>query len=993
MRTREASTLRPLPHRVKHFGGVHDTLPALDRRFEALVFDWDGTAVPDRRSDASRLRDLIERLCRWGMHVAIVSGTHVGNVDGQLAARPTGPGTLLLALNRGSEIFAVDASGPRLLERRTATRAEERALDDAAARTIRVLRDHGLRTELVSRRLNRRKIDLIPEDQWRDPPKADIARLVTEVTARLRAAGFEDLRDVVAIAREAAKDAGLTSARVTSDAKHVEIGLTDKSDSAHWIFRFLAREGVGAKQVLVGGDEFGPLGGVPGSDSLMLVPDAARATVVSVGPEPAGVPPPVLALGGGPTCVVEGDHERERAAQALVTLSDGLVGTRGRTLAATPTAPGAVFASGVYRGSGEDTTLLPCPVWHEVFAEPDAAQRVVRRLLDLRTFLLQESLAGDEPMRALRFSSVARPGSVVLRAEYTPRSTPRCPSLSPPADADLVIEQAGGERPWMTVRSPSGGGVAAAIGERVGAARDRQVIERIGAYVASPVGAADLASARAAVSELEQAGFDLLLHEHRRAWAQRWEDALVTIDGAPHLEFAARFALGHILAAVPDRGEAAVGARGLSGSAYRGHVFWDADVFVLPVLAATNPAAARAMLEYRVRRLPAAREAARAEGRSGARFPWESAQTGRDVTPRYARDRRGRVIPIRTGALEVHIVGCVAWAAAHYVDWTGDEEFANGPGAELITETARYWASRARYTGDGRAHIYGVIGPDEYHEPVDDNAFTNVLARWNLRLAASLDSDLPTTSERDDWRRLADALVDGYDPLTGRYEQFAGFDALEPLVIAQVAPRRPIAADLLLGPERVRGAQVVKQADVLMLHHLLPGEVAPGSLDPNLEYYEPRTAHGSSLSPGIHAALLARAGRLDEALGLLDVTARIDLDDITDTTAGGLHLGAMGSMWQALAFGFLGARASGHGLQLDPRIPDSWSHLEMRLRYRGRRVTVRAETHRISIVADAPLPVILDGRGHVASTDPLTLERRTPREPWRRAEPPTQEPR
>ena len=153
-----------------------------------------------------------------------------------------------------------------------------------------------------------------------------------------------------------------------------------------------------------------------------------------------------------------------------------------------------------------------------------------------------------------------------------------------------------------------------------------------------------------------------------------------------------------------------------------------------------------------------------------------------------------------------------------------------------------------------------MIGPDEYHEPVDDNAFTNVMARWNLRRAARLDGVAP--DERATWLRLADSLVDGYDPETGIYEQFAGFFDLEPLRIADLAPRRPISADLLLGSERVDGAQVVKQADVLMLHHLVPDEVATGSLAPNLEFYEPRTAHGSSLSPAIHAALFARAGLL-----------------------------------------------------------------------------------------------------------------------------------
>jgi trehalose/maltose hydrolase-like predicted phosphorylase len=241
-----------------------------------------------------------------------------------------------------------------------------------------------------------------------------------------------------------------------------------------------------------------------------------------------------------------------------------------------------------------------------------------------------------------------------------------------------------------------------------------------------------------------------------------------------------------------------------------------------------------------------------------------------------------------------------------------------------------------------------VIGPDEYHEPVDDNAFTNVMARWNLRRAAALSEN---DGEREQWLHLADALVDGYDEMSGLYEQFAGFFELEPLVIADIAPRRPIAADLLLGHDRTLQAQVLKQADVLMLHHLVPGEVAPGSLLPNLDFYEPRTAHGSSLSPAVHASLLARAGRFREALAVLRIAARMDLDDLTGSSAGGLHLATMGGLWQALAFGFAGVRPRGDVLFVDPRLPREWSALQLRLRFRGNPLCLRIERTGVSIEA------------------------------------------
>jgi trehalose/maltose hydrolase-like predicted phosphorylase len=383
---------------------------------------------------------------------------------------------------------------------------------------------------------------------------------------------------------------------------------------------------------------------------------------------------------------------------------------------------------------------------------------------------------------------------------------------------------------------------------------------------------------------------------------------------------------------------------------YAGHVFWDADVFVLPTLAAVHPAAARAMVEYRIRRLEPARRLAAERGLAGARFAWESAADGSEVTPQWTTDKLGRPIRVLTGEQEDHIVADVPWAACRYVDWTGDTALLEGPGRDLLLEGARYWVSRARWDGDGRAHLDKVIGPDEYHVEVDDNAFTNVMARWNLRRAAALAERAggAPADEVEAWRRLAGALVDGYDPASGRYRQFDGFDDLEPLLIAELA-RPPIIADALLGRERVAATQVVKQADVVMLHLLVPDELEPGSLEPDLAYYGPRTAHGSSLSPAIQAAMLARAGDPDPALVLFRLAARLDLDDLTGTSAGGLHVATMGGVWQALASGFLGLRPAGDTLEADPQLPVSWTAVELRLRYRGRRVRVRATADGVEV--------------------------------------------
>ncbi len=940
---------------------VHESL---ERTFQAIVFDWDGTAVPDRQADASEVKRRIEALLALGVDVAIVSGTHVGNVDGQLGVRPSGPGRLWLCLNRGSEVFAVDASGPHVVSRREASLRENELLDAAATRTVERLVQHGIEAQVVSQRLNRRKVDIIPEPEWADPPKARIGELLEAVKARLWSAQLGGLQQVVQLALGASEEVGLPNARVTSDVKHVEIGLTDKSDSLRWILRTLEREGVGPGLVLLAGDEFGSLGGVIGSDALMLV--SPRLVSLSVGVEPEGCPPSVLHLGGGPpefVRVLDRQLERRRgrrvpsidldpgfslqnplasgsrAEEALFTLADGRIGTRGvlEEHYAAPEAADAVVASGTYLGEdvGAWPRLKSLPPWFGL-ASAGREQADSVRTLDLKTGVLLREV--DGVARTLRFASLGRPGVLAMRAEWK--------TSAPYFDGDAEI-------PVRGVATADGGKTLESDAiQRRSSDGDWSCLERVAAFD----GANDEGVPLSALD------FDTLLAEQRRNWARRWRYADISIGGDEQLTRDVRFALFHLMQSAAESGEAAVGARGLTGPAYGGHVFWDADVFVLPFFAATHPAAARAMLEYRLDRLGVARDTAHELGLQGARFPWESSQSGRDVTPRVVRSPLGEE-RIFTGEHEEHIVADVAWGADCYLRWSGDQEFERTVGRELFVDTARYWASRITTDAAGKGHLRGVIGPDEYHELIDDNAFTNVMARWNLRRAARALRAEPTSATQESealrFTELADRLVDGFDPKTGLYEQYAGFFQLEPLLISTIA-QPPIAADLLLGRERTRGAQVIKQADVLMLHHLVPEEVHPGSLAANLRFYLPRTAHGSSLSPAIHAGLIARAGDPDGALELLRLAARMDLDDLTRTTLEGLHLATMGGLWQAIAFGFLGIRLTDDALVVDPRLPSAWHNVRIHLQVRGAGVVIEASPEELVIFADGALSVQLE---------------------------------
>ncbi|GAA4397163.1 hypothetical protein GCM10023168_01860 [Fodinibacter luteus] len=726
-------------------------------------------------------------------------------------------------------------------------------------------------------------------------------------------------------------------------------------------------------------------------DDLPLPAEATRARVVSVASQPPAATTVEWVGGEGSACAAilqeQLDRRREgripsidldptwtvtvtgdslasrRPLQAVLTVSDSRFGTRGVREEDSHGALPRVLAAGVFDDSQDPPALLEGPGWTGLHLLRHLDHSRDRRTLDLRTgILVREQPAEPHALRTVRFATLARPGGAVLRAEGPVDWLHAGAPLLPPAtDGTFERFQRDG-RSTARTRAEVGGSIAAAAAQRELASDGCRVVERLAFLRADPDGALTLDAASEGLGELQEVGFEGLLAEQRSAWARRWDDAFVAIDGDPDLTLAVRFCLFHLMGSVPTQDEAAAGARGVTGPAYRGHVFWDADVFMLPFFAATCPAAARAMLEYRVRRLDAARSRAAEHGRLGARFPWESARTGVDVTPTEYRPLDGPVIPIHTGRLEEHIVSDVAWAALHYAAWTGDEEFLRGPGRPLVLDGARYWASRVETDDDGVAHISNVIGPDEYHEQVDDNVFTNGMVRWHLRTAADLaqaGGDV-ADDEIGHWRAVADTLVDGYQPETGLYEQFRGFFDLEDVDITDKAAT-PYAADLLLSSAVVQRSQIIKQPDVLMLHHLLPEETRPGSLERNVEYYEPRTSHGSSLSPAIHASLLARVGRFDEALRLFTMACRLDLDNLNHSTADGLHTATFGGVWQALVFGFAGIRPTQRGLVVDPRVPAQWQCLRLHLCFRGRLVRVAAGADSLEVSADGPVPLVVGG--------------------------------
>ena len=503
----------------------------------------------------------------------------------------------------------------------------------------------------------------------------------------------------------------------------------------------------------------------------------------------------------------------------------------------------------------------------------------------------------------------------------------------------------------------------AGLGETV--CLDRVVAVYTSRDVADP---ADTARAHSAM--IQERGVPALARDHVDAWSRRWDAAEVRIVGDDEAQRALRFAVYHLVAAAnPDDEHVSIGARGLTGEAYRGHVFWDTEIYMLPFYLLTDPPAARALLMYRYHTLGAARRKAKAHGYQGALYAWESADSGEETTPRTVLAPDGSVVSILTGEQEHHISADIAYAVWQYWRATADDNFMIDAGVDILVETARFWASRARMEADGHAHIRAVIGPDEYHETVDDNAYTNVMARWNLDRAAAavaiLKREQPTDWQRlsarlalteDEpaaWQRIAAALVTGFHPDTGLFEQFEGYFGLEEVnVIEHRSCATPI--DVCLGRERTRQSKAIKQADVVALCALLWDEWPRAIHEANFNYYEPRTAHGSSLSPALHALVAARLGDGALARSYMRQAGEIDLANNMGNAAGGVHIAALGGLWQAAVFGVAGVRLREDGIALDPHLLPGWTEMRCSVQWRGRvlRLTLAADPARIEVEVD-----------------------------------------
>ncbi len=473
----------------------------------------------------------------------------------------------------------------------------------------------------------------------------------------------------------------------------------------------------------------------------------------------------------------------------------------------------------------------------------------------------------------------------------------------------------------------------------------------------------------AALTAARQTGWEGLLAEQHRYLDAFWERATVEVEGDPEIEQATRFALFHILQAGARAEGRAIPAKGLTGSGYDGHAFWDTESFVLPVLTYTFPTAAADALRWRHSTLPVARQRAETLGFSGAAFPWRT----------IAGEECSGYWPAGTAAF--HVNADIADAVVRYVDATGDEDFEREVGHDILVETARLWRSLGHHDRDGSFRIPGVTGPDEYSALADDNVYTNLMAQQNLRAAAAAAQRHPAQAEAlgvdaDEvgaWREAAEAMYVPYDAELGIHPQSDGFTGHEVWDFDSVsADQYPLF--LHFPYFDIYRKQVVKQADLVLAMHLRPDAFTEEQKARNFAYYEGITVRDSSLSAATQAVLAAEIGHLELAYDYLAESSLVDLQDLHNNTSGGLHLAALAGGWSALVAGFGGFRALDGTLSFAPRLPSDITRLVFHLWYRQRclRVAATADEATYSVVTGEPIGLRHHGEALQVGMEPVS---------------------
>jgi len=690
-----------------------------------------------------------------------------------------------------------------------------------------------------------------------------------------------------------------------------------------------------------------------------------------------------------------------RHQETIFTLGNGYLSTRGALEEGYPGDHRATFMHGVFDAAPIIfTELANAPDWLPLtihlngdrFSMDTGTVESFHRALDLRTGVVTRTVRWRSPsdLRATltfeRFASLANEHLLLLRCTVTPDFSGTVEfraGLNGNMDNEGLAHwrwRGQGRRDDVAYlrnqTRQSGIELVSAMSLRGSAGRDLWDVENAPTWVArveampgqtvtaekivaiyTSRDADPAALVDKAVNVVNQcAGWSSAHQANASAWADEWARTDVVIEGDDEAQLAIRFNLFQMLIAAPRHDDRVnIGAKTLSGFGYRGHAFWDTDIFMLPLFTYTLPHIAKNLLNYRYHTLPAARAKAKAKGFAGAQFAWESADTGEEVTPTWVPHfaDKTKLVRIWTGDIEIHISADIAYAAHQYWRLTRDDAWFIEKGAELILDTAKFWAVRAEWNADTGCYEYNdVIGPDEYHDHVDNNAFTNRMAQWNLQTALDtldwLQTHAPAKAEAlsdklqldaqtlTHWRDVIEKM---YLPVAsdGLIEQFEGYFQRKDIDLAALEPRA-VSAQAYFGIEGCNETQILKQPDVLMMQYLLRDHYSDEAVRVNYAYYAPRTDHtyGSSLGPSIMAIMACEVGRPDDAYEHFIRAARADLRDVRGNARDGIHAASAAGTWQSVVFGFGGLRVTPEGWTAHPRLPHHWKRLAFKFFHRGK---------------------------------------------------------
>lgn len=488
-----------------------------------------------------------------------------------------------------------------------------------------------------------------------------------------------------------------------------------------------------------------------------------------------------------------------------------------------------------------------------------------------------------------------------------------------------------------------------------------------------------------------ETGFDRLLMEHSQLWSERWADCDIQIEGDPAAQQALRFSMYHLLAIVPAHtATASIPARGMSGQMYKGAIFWDTEIFMLPFFTHVFPSLARNLLLYRYHTLNGARRKAREYGYRGAFYAWESQDTGDDACSLFNVTDVFTNRPMRTyfRDKQVHISADIVYAFWKYFASTGDVSIWRDGGAEVVFECARFFLSYAYFNPDKRRYeILDVTGPDEYHERVHNNAFTNRLVAHTfdvcLCVAVSLQENFPEEfsklMQRLDFERdlaliseMARKLYQPDSAFPGTViPQFDGYLTLEDAPLKTLLERKLHPHEYLGGGNGLATTtQIIKQADVVLTLYLFNDRYSIETKSANWEYYEARTEHGSSLSACSYSLIASQIGKVDWAYKYFMKTATIDLmgegkEYVGTLYIGGTHPAGNGGAWMSAVFGLCGIHVSEESISVNPRLPAHWEKVRLSLLFRGQKLRFTLAHGSVAIEtasqAETGFPISING--------------------------------